>query len=84
MDAPEFAVGELPRRMRSAGMRILHAPKSTDRMPTAEPTGLVWWIDFQMGAYRGVVHPSLDPVLYKRGGLAPNGCMEALVVTVTK
>jgi hypothetical protein len=82
LDIDEFGVSELPRRMKAAGLRILHAPKSKDDMAVGEPTGSVWWIDFQMRAHKGRIYPWLDPVLYQRGGLAPNGCPQALVVTI--
>ena len=80
LDIDAFAISELPRRMDAVGMRILHAPKSIDEMPTGEPMGYVWWIDFEMPGYKGRIHPWLDEVLYQRGGLAPNGSVQALVV----
>jgi hypothetical protein len=82
LDAAQFAIKELPGRMKAAGLQVLHAPRALDEMPTAEPTGFVWWIDFRAGQCAGRICPSLDPVLYQRGGLAPNGSMEVFVITI--
>lgn len=80
LDDAEFAVKELPRRLRAAGATIIEAPSSKSDLPSVDPGDRAWRIVFTYDSLRGTIYNALDRDLFQRGGMKPGGNVNSFVL----
>lgn len=81
LDDAEFAISELPRRLRAAGATIIEAPASKADLPSVDPGDRAWRVVFKYGAWTGTIYNSLDRDLFERGGIKQGGNVNSFVLT---
>jgi hypothetical protein len=69
LDDADFAVTEIPKRLREAGATIIEAPSSKAEMPSVDPGDRAWRILFRFGGLSGIIYNALDRDLFQRGGM---------------
>lgn len=84
LDDAEFAISELPRRLRAAGATIIEAPSSKADLPSVDPGDRAWRVVFKYGALRGSIYNALDRDLFHRGGIKQGGNVNSFVLKFEK
>lgn len=84
LDDAEFAVIELPRRLRAVGATIIEAPASKADLPSVDPGDRAWRVVFRYGGLRGSIYNALDGDLLQRGGIKPGGNVNSFVLKFEK
>ncbi len=80
LDDAEFAVKELPKRLRGAGATIIEAPSSKAELPSVDPGDHAWRVVFMYDSLRGTIYNTLDRDLFQRGGMKPGGNVNSFVL----
>ena len=62
----ELASRILPQRLRSAGARVLVAPRSWRDMAIPDSGNPIWQIEFRTGSFRGFLRNRHEPTRYKQ------------------
>ena len=80
LDDAEFAVKELPKRLRGTGATIIEAPSNEAELPFVDPGDHAWRVVFKYDSLRGTIYNALDPHLFQRGGLKLGGNVNSFVL----
>lgn len=80
LDDAEFAVRELPKRLRAAGATIIESPSSKAELPSVDPGDRAWRVVFKYDSLRGTSYNALDRDLFQRGGMKPGGNVNSFVL----
>lgn len=82
LDDAEFAVKELPKRLRAAGATIIEAPSGKAELPSVDPGDRAWRVVFRYDSLRGTIYNALDRELFQRGGIKPGGNVNSFVLKI--
>ena len=80
LDDAEFAVKELPRRLRAVGATLIESPSDKAELPSVDPGDRAWRVVFKYDSLRGTVYNALDSELFQRGGIKPGGNVNSFVL----